>query len=293
MTVMENEYLRVSVSEHGAELTSVYDKQRQQEDIWTADPAYWARHAPVLFPFVGKVNGGRYRYRGKEYEMGQHGFARDLDFRFVDASEGEVTYELTDTPETKASYPFSFRLQVAYHLDGRTLQVHWQVFNPSEREPLYFSIGAHPAFNWPSAAFPDKSSYTVDFGRDRLEYVLIDPSTASVDWQHPSELVLPGGKLALTPDLFDRDALIFDGGQISRAVLCYPDGSPYVTMDCAGFPSFGLWSKPHADAPYVCLEPWIGRCDNMGFQGELPEKFGEQELTPRKTFEASFSLNFS
>lgn len=293
MTVMENEYLRVSVSEHGAELTSVYDKQQQQEDIWTADPAYWARHAPVLFPFVGKVNGGRYRYRGSEYEMGQHGFARDLDFRFVDASEGEVTYELTDTPETKKNYPFSFRLQIAYHLEWRTLQVLWRVFNPSESEPLYFSIGAHPAFNWPSAAFPDKSGYTVDFGRDRLEYVLIDPSTASVDWQHSSELVLPGGKLALTPDLFDRDALIFDGGQISRAVLCYPDGSPYVTMECAGFPSFGLWSKPRADAPYVCLEPWIGRCDNMGFQGELPEKFGEQELAPGKTFEASFSLTFS
>lgn len=51
---IENDYLRVSVDDHGAELCSIFDKVHNREVIWQADPAYWKRHAPVLFPNVGR-----------------------------------------------------------------------------------------------------------------------------------------------------------------------------------------------------------------------------------------------
>ena len=117
--------------------------------MWNADPAFWNRHAPILFPFVGKVNGGKYRYQGKAYSMGQHGFARDMEFELSGSSAQEVTFVLKDTPETLEKYPFRFELTVTHRLEGRTLQVLWQVKNPSETEPLYFSIGGHPAFLCP------------------------------------------------------------------------------------------------------------------------------------------------
>lgn len=299
MPTLENEMLRVAVADHGAELTSVYDKEKQQEDLWQADPVYWNRHAPILFPFVGKVNGGQYRYRGKEYAMGQHGFARDRDFTLVSATEDTITYVLTEDETSRAVYPFAFRLTVTYVLSGRDLNVQWTVENPSDTEPLYFSIGGHPAFSWPAATAPDKNAYMVRFtdakgnGLTELSYVLINPASEAVDAAHPLELPLEDGFLALTPDRFDQDALIFDGAQFATATLCYPDRTPYVTMHCEKFPSFGLWSKPKADAPYVCLEPWLGRCDNKGFDGELPEKYGEQCLVPGARFFTDFTLQFS
>ena len=87
MEYIENEVLKVGVAYHGAELSSVIDKRTGKEMIWQADPAYWKRHAPILFPFVGNVNKGVYRYKGKEYSMTPHGFARDMDFELLEKKD--------------------------------------------------------------------------------------------------------------------------------------------------------------------------------------------------------------
>lgn len=81
--VLENNNLKVTISDAGAELISVWDKSRNAERIWRGDSAVWGRHAPILFPFVGKVAGGKYSYRGREYKMTSHGFARDRQFELV------------------------------------------------------------------------------------------------------------------------------------------------------------------------------------------------------------------
>lgn len=291
METIENEFLKVSVAAHGAELSSIYDKEKQHEVIWCADPAYWNRHAPVLFPFVGKVNGGHYRYAGQEYSIGQHGFARDKEFTLAEKNDHSVTFALTYDEATLAIYPFAFELLVTHVLDGRSVKVQWQVRNLSEKEPMYFSIGGHPAFNCPADAGQKKSDYFVRFkGSDTLSYVLIDPAAEAVDAEHTHTLTTKDGYLPVSEELFAKDALIFDGGQVEEVSLCYPDQTPYVTLSCKGFPSFGLWSKPLADAPYICLEPWIGRCDNMGFAGELPDKFGEMSLDALGEFIAEYSI---
>lgn len=286
MRILENEFLKISVADFGAELSSVYDKEKAHEIIWTADPKYWARHAPVLFPFVGKVNGGFYTHEGVKYPMGQHGFARDNEFKFIEGDKNHTLHSFKSNEKTKKIYPFDFELKITHTLEGKTVKVKWEVINIGN-SLMYFSIGGHPAFNCPVDSGFKKSDYYVDLGKDSLEYVLIDSRTESVDYKNPHKI---GGLIKLSEELFDNDALIFDNSQVERAVLFYPDKTPYVTLDCKGFPSFGLWSKPKSGAPFVCLEPWIGRCDNMGFEGELKDKYGERCLAPQKSFTAEFSI---
>lgn len=287
---MENELVKVEVCDFGAELFSFYDKETKVEAVWQADPKYWARHAPVLFPFVGKVNGGYYTHKGVQYKMGQHGFARDMEFVFAGQTENTITHVLKSTEETLEKYPFPFELQITHKLEGKTLSVLWEVKNPGE-ETMYFSIGGHPAFNVPAREGEDKYDYFVTFnGETSLKYVLIDLSCSAVNMDDVHTLELKDNKLPVTEHLFDNDALIFDDYQVEKIGLAYPDGSPYLTMTCKGFPSMGVWSQPHTDAPFVCLEPWIGRCDNRGFDGELKDKYYEQSLEAGKTFRAQYDL---
>lgn len=98
---IENEKLSVTIAAHGAELSSIHDKENDRELVWQADPTFWNRHAPVLFPNVGKYYGGYFTYNGKEYPMGQHGFARDTEFEEVAAGEDFVTYRLSSNETTK------------------------------------------------------------------------------------------------------------------------------------------------------------------------------------------------
>ena len=291
MECMENEYLKVEISQHGAELSRIYDKKRQHEVIWSADPAYWNRHAPVLFPFVGKVTNGEYRYQKESYPMGQHGFARDMDFTLQDKGNDFITFVLQANEQTRKVYPFDFTLSVTHRLKENCVTVEWEVINESQTDPMYFSIGGHPAFNCPADKDALKTDYYIVFeNRTDLQYVLIDPAAELVDQETKYTLSTENGFVRISEALFAHDALIFDNGQVQKASIYYPDKTPYVTLTCTGFPSFGLWSKPNANAPYVCLEPWIGRCDNKDFTGELPDKYDEKKLEAGSTFQTSYQI---
>lgn len=289
--MIENELIRVAVCDHGAELFSLYDKMEDREVLWQADPKYWSRHAPVLFPFVGKCTGGHYIHDGKQYQMGQHGFARDMEFAFAGQTENSITHVLKSTEETFAKYPFHFELKITHVIDGKKLMVQWEVKNTGD-DKMYFSIGGHPAFNVPVRPGEKKTDYFVTFGENdtTLPYLRVDLSCAAADIENPKTLVLEEHKLKITEDLFEQDALIFDEHAVKKAGLAFPDGTPYVTMTCEEIPSFGVWSMPMPDTPFVCLEPWIGRCDNKGFQGELKDKYGVQSLEAGKIFHAQYEI---
>ncbi len=291
---IENEYLKVTVDDHGAELVSVFDKGSGLERIWCADPAAWNRHSPILFPFVGKVIGGVYRYEGKEYEMKtQHGFARDAEFECVSVTKDSITHCLCSNDAMKAIYPFDFRLLVTHRFvpgSERMLEVVWEVQNPGEKE-MFFSIGGHPGFTTPAGASETRDQYFLEFpGKESLEYILVSPESGfAVPWvSYP--LALDQGYLPIANDLFDRDALIFENGQLSIVRIAKPDRSPYVTMECDGFPSLGIWSKP--EGRFVCLEPWLGRVDDDGFTGELKDKAGEQRLAAGESRTYSYRMEF-
>lgn len=279
MEYIENEFLKIAVSDHGAELSSIYDKKREKELLWQADPAFWNRHAPILFPFVGNVVNDEYRYNGKTYHMSSHGFARDMDFEFAGKTSDSISFKLKATSQTLEKYPFDFELVVTHKLIANSISVIWEVKNSSKNEPMFYSIGGHPAFRCPINDNEKRTDYKVKFkDKNELSYVLIIQETREVDHENPTVLPLKDSYLDITEHIFDKDALIFDDNQVREVSLCTPDGKPYITMNCEEFPSFGLWSKPSSEAHYVCLEPWIGRCDNKGFRGELPEKYGVQRL---------------
>lgn len=291
MEYIENEYLKIAVSDHGAELSSIYDKKREKELLWQANPAFWNRHAPILFPFVGNVVNDEYRYNGKTYHMSSHGFARDMDFEFAGKTADSISFKLKATDQTLEKYPFDFELIVTHKLAANSINVIWEVKNCSENEPMFYSIGGHPAFRCPINDNEKRTDYKVRFrDKNELSYVLIIQKTREVDFENPTLLPLKDGYLDITEHIFDKDALIFDDNQVREVSLCTPDGKPYITMKCESFPSFGLWSKPTSDAHYVCLEPWIGRCDNKGFRGELPEKYGVQRLEANSSRTISYKI---
>lgn len=285
MHTLENEWLKVSVNDWGAELCSIYDKKADREVIWTADPAFWNRHAPVLFPFVGKVTGGFYTYDGQKYPMGQHGFARDREFLFVKQDETAISHRLVSDEASKKIYPFDFELEIVHKLEGKCVTVEWKVLNPGTKT-LYFSIGGHPGF----CVEENVGSRLVFEGQTTLKRVAIDPKTEGVDIEHPESIVLEDGVYQVKADTFDRDALIFDQEQVKQVSLEKANGTRLVTLRCPGALSVGIWSPVGKQAPFICLEPWIGRCDNSGFTGELKDKFDVQSLEAGKSFHTSYEL---
>ena len=284
--ILENEQLRVEVDSLGAEVKSVKNKETQMEYMWQGDPKYWGRTSPVLFPFVGSLKNKEYHYNGKTYPMGQHGFARDCDFTLVEQTDNTIVHRLTDSEETRKKYPFPFELTVTHTLCGREISVGWHVVNRGT-DPMYFTIGAHPAFRVPVLPDTKQSDYSLQFRTDSLQYYLLDTDSGTANVGTQYDLPVSNGRSPIASDLFDKDALVFDH-QIDWAGIAMPDGTPYVSVSCEGFPNFGIWSKPNA--PFVCLEPWDGRCDNTGYAGELSEKPGILSLAPQEQYDKSYQI---
>ena len=283
--ILENKHLRATVADAGAELVSVYDKARDLERIWTGDEAVWNRHAPILFPFVGKVADGKYRVGGKSYPMPtQHGFARDMDFACVAAEATSLTHCLEATDWTRTRYPYEFRLSVTHRLEGRRLCVSWTVENRGG-ERMYFSIGGHPGFMMPRGVdkedccllFPDMSA---------LRCISANPAGYAVTRE--KTLTLDGGRAPYRADI--PDTWIFEDGQVKAVGIATPDGQPWVMMDCAGFPMLAVWANPKG--PFICLEPWFGRTDDEGFTGTIDQKKGIQALEAGGRREIAYSMEF-
>lgn len=210
MKTLSNSELTIKVSPHGAELCSILHDGK--EYLWQADPAFWKRHSPVLFPIVGSVWENEYRHEGVSYALTQHGFARDMDFELMLELEDEVRYRLVDSEETRKKYPFPFCLEIGYRIEGKKIEVLWKVINTGTRE-MHFQIGAHPAFY-----YPDYDTETTDrgyFGFDKTEglhYILIsEKGCAAPDKEYLLELT--DGLLPLDIHSFDKDALILENSQ--------------------------------------------------------------------------------
>ena len=284
---LKNEQIAITVDSHGAELKSLKKLADDQEYMWCGDAKFWGRTSPVLFPFVGGLKNKEYRFEGKTYSMTQHGFARDMDFELETQTESELWFTLESTEETLARYPFPFILNLGYRLEGSTVAVLWKVENPSEKQ-MYFSIGGHPAFNCPLTDETKQSDYSVSFAdTDEIVSTRISEeglATGCMDIYH-----LADGHLSLTSNLFDHDALVIEDHQTDTVALCRKDGTPYLTVKMEA-PLFGIWSPPGENAPFVCIEPWYGRCDDEYFDGDLTEREWGNKLAPHHTFEASYTI---
>lgn len=288
--VLENDVLRVEIDSFGAELKSVKNKTTDQEYMWQGDPQYWGRTSPILFPFVGSLKDKRYTYQGKAYDMGQHGFARDMEHALVSKTDSEIYFQLTNTEETLQKYPFSFVLNLGYKLTDNELDVIWKVTNPATEEVLHFSIGAHPAFNCPIHGEENKAGYAFYFGSaDEIHHHGHTDTGLSIE--EDVILALENNRATITPEFFDGSTYIIEGPQTNEIGVEDPAGNRFITV-AFDMPVVALWSPPGKNAPFLCIEPWFGRCDAADFEGNLEDRAFNNSLEAGKQFETSYTIRF-
>ncbi len=292
---LQNKFLKVEIDSFGAELKSVQSlssETRGREYMWQADPTFWGRTSPVLFPFVGSLKNKQFTINGKTYPMGQHGFARDMEFDLVNQTENEIWFKLESSDETLAKFPYEFILQIGYVLIENTLQVKWIVKNPSTEE-LLFSIGAHPAFNCPINGEPDKTGYSIAFkGLSEVHHYGNANASGLADPSENMILPLQNGRAVITSDFFDRCTYFIDNKQTDEVSILDRDGNPYITM-MFDMPLFALWSPEGKNAPFLCIEPWYGRCDAIDFDGDLKDRTHQNSLAGHDLFETGYTIKFS
>ncbi len=285
--ILENELIRLKTVSAGAEMKSLIRKSDGQEFLWEADPKFWGRTAPVLFPLVGKVKNDCYVENGKKYEMHQHGFARDMEFEVVSRSDEKIVYLLKSNEDTLKVYPYKFELFIIYAIEGSKVNVEWKVVNPSD-ENIYFSIGGHPAFACPLDKKEKQSDYAfeIESGNDKI---ICERFNAGYVTGEKYTVKLENKKLRISEDLFDNDALILEDGQAGKVSLLDADGHKYLTVSFTA-PVFGLWSPPKKSAPFVCIEPWFGRCDNINYNGDWKNREWGNKLEAEKEFNGGFDI---
>lgn len=288
---LENNHLSISAKNSGAELTSIIKKSNNKQYLWNADPSYWKRHSPILFPIVGSLKNQSFVHEGNTYTMSQHGFARDLDFILEEKTDTSILFSLNSSNETKKAYPFDFKLEVGYELKDNTIIVTWKVIN-LDKNTMYFSIGAHPAFMCPIDETSKQTDCYLGFDtKNPIHYIMLNEQGLAKKQpiEEQNTLELEDGLFKITPSLFDHDALIIENNQSHKVSLLNSNKQPYVTVSFNA-PLFGLWSPAGKNAPFICIEPWYGRCDATDFQGELKDREWGNVLESGKVFQASYSI---
>lgn len=314
---IENEQLKAEIDSLGAELISIVDKDTRQEYMWEADPVFWGKTSPILFPFIGKLEGGGYHYQGQRFYAKKHGFARDMEFAVAECMTDSIVFYIESNAKTLEIYPFSFRLEVRYSLKERSVTESLRVYNYG-KETMYFSIGGHPAFACPlkagnkgteqrrtdcfiklyQAAEADqnegscvrhKSTETLKpYKGDTVEIMEIgvpDGFVTGVSLAIPVKNAL----IPITKNLFDQDALCMEKQGIAAVGLCDAQGQEYVRLE-ADCPVWGIWSVPDSAGSYVCLEPWWGLCDSRGYEGSLEARPYTNSLRAGDSWEQSYRI---
>lgn len=280
--------MHITVSHKGAELQSIVANGR--EYLWQGDPEFWGRRAPILFPIVGKLADDKLRIDGHEYTMKQHGFARDTEF-----VESNGRYVLTENG--RENYPYAYKLAVKYLVDGNTLTCNWQVTNRDDKT-MHFQIGAHPAFLLPDfdandvlhgfIRFYDKKGNTIS---PLVHHYLNGGLRCTYDT--PLALYNDEGLLALNDKTFENDALLIEGGQVASVALLDKYGHEVLRVSCPQTDAFGIWAPNKPGCPFVCIEPWCGIADYVGFKGDISERDCIHSLEPGDSFDFSYSLTLN
>lgn len=285
---LHSKHLSASVKANGAELCSLILKNSNRELLWQAEKA-WERHAPNLFPIVGKLKDNTLVHQGKKYPMNQHGFARDLPFEVTSQSENSCTLTLEANEKTRAQYPFEFRFDVTYTLTANTLKVSYQITNPSD-ETLPANVGAHPAFIWPLEEDVKAEDHTITFEHD--EPAPIRRLNEGLLKLEKFESPVQGKVSPLARELFKEDAIIMDEIQ-SRKVIYTAKGAPSIEVSFSDFPYLGIWTKYNENAKFICIEPWNGHASPEEFDGEFTKKPNMAYIPANSNKSWSYSISIS
>jgi len=272
---LENDILIVKVNAKGAELFSIVNKQTGLEYMWNADPAFWAKTSPILFPIVGTLWDDTFLYKNREYKLSRHGFARDAEFEVTESSNANVVFSIAATEESLKKYPFDFQLKVKYELEGNSLSVMYIVHNRG-LEKMYFSIGGHPAFKVPLMDGTNYEDYYLLFNKveDTPRWPI---SSNGLIESTPVSFMKNVDNIQLTKGLFYNDAIVLKHLR-SDCISVRSDAHVHgLDFHFEGFPFFGIWAAKNAD--FVCLEPWCGIADSVNHDKELTTKEGIENLS--------------
>lgn len=301
--ILENEQIKAEIESFGGELKSLVRKSTGQEYMWEADPAFWGKTSPVLFPFIGKLEGASYEYEKRRYAIEKHGFARDMEFNAAEREADRITLYIESNEDTLKKFPFPFRLEISYELEDSGITEKWRVINRGTGT-MYFSMGGHPAF-----ACPPKSG-KADAGLRRTDCFL---KLYGENWRpyagnevQSTEIMVPEGLLtgmsfsvrvkeSLIPveeHIFDKDALCLEKQGVTALGICDAAGKEYVRLE-ADCPVWGIWSVPDSNAAYVCLEPWWGICDSRGYARTLQERPYTNSASAGEVWEQGFRITVS
>lgn len=288
MKKISNDKLSMIIKEKGAELTSLVCNKTNREYIWNADPKYWNRHSPILFPIVGSLWNGEYRLKGECYNLPQHGFARDMDFKIVKETNTELVLQLENNQETEKTYPFSFKLSIGYKLIDKTICISWNVKNTGKGS-MFFQIGAHPGFFYPNFNAKEKLKGFLRINTSSFNYTLLGEK-GCIPHNSLKRVDTNDNLFPIMDDTFDNQAMIIENGQLSKITLLDSNKNSYLTVRFNA-PVVGIWSPPSKNAPFICIEPWFGRCDYIDYYEEFNEKEWINKLNVNEEFNACYYID--
>ncbi len=287
MHTIKNESFQASVKETGAELCSFKSLKSQKEYIWQANPDVWASHAPNLFPIIGCLKNGSFVYKNKEYKCPKHGFVRNNnDVALIDKGTDHLTFGLKHSEKTLAVYPFKFDFKIRYKLEANSLSVEHSVLNQGTGDML-FSLGGHPGFNCPMNEGENYRDYFLEFEKPETAESWLINSEGLIEKETVPVFDEPK-IIKLHPHLFDNDALVFKKINSSMVSLKSNKSQQVLSVGFEGFPYLGIWAKPNA--PYVCIEPWIGIADSASSDRNFENKEGLVTLKPGQPFVAKYTI---
>lgn len=286
---LENSTVKITVDSLGAELKSITGKEKNTEFLWNSDPKYWHSSAPVLFPIIGELWNHTARIDGKEYTMVRHGILRPQEFTLIAQTKDELVFEFSYDENTLKLYPYKFIFQMIYSIDNQSVRIGSKVKNV-DNKVILFNIGTHPAFMCPINKEEKLEDYSFTF--DKSETCSV--AYLNDEGYYPKEktsFMANTDTIHLSKELFMHNCFVFDNLNSSKITLSSEKSSAALTVDFSGFPNLVLW-QPKDGAPFVCIEPWYGHSDYVGFDGEFCEKKEIIKLSQGNVFECNYTVKF-
>ena len=288
MFELSNATLKIKVKPKGAELCEIASVKNNRQFMWHADPNLWGSFAPNLFPIIGILKDGTYIYNGIKYNMPKHGFVRgNEDIKLIKKTKNSLSFSLTYNDVLLKIYPFKFEFIITYTLTDNTLDVRYTVKN-LDNKSIYFSVGGHPAFKCPLYKDENYTDYNLVFETEETSKTHLLNTQNGLVKNTTKSIFNTKNSIQLKPDLFNNDALIFKDLKSRKIALVSDKHGEILNMTFKGFNYLGIWAKPNA--PYVCIEPWLGIADSENTSQNLVEKEGIIKLPENETFSANYSV---
>ena len=282
MVQIKNEFLTVTINPLGAELYSIKGTDGY-EYLWQGNPDVWAGRAPVLFPIVGGLIDDEFIYNGKAYKLEKHGFARRSEFEVELVEDKKAVFLLKSNKKTKLQYPFEFEFRVIFVLNEKNLEVEYRVDNIDNKD-IYFSFGAHEAYSCRGGL----KNYYVEF--EKQEALSRYHVTGNFMNGESETLPMDGNKLYMKDEFFEADAIILPEIASKKVWLKDIKNKHTVMVDYSGFKNLLIWTKPGAE--YLCIEPWNGVPDSVGFDKIIENKKDIITLSKGNNYSLTHIINF-